>query len=43
MKQEEKTSEFSKLTPKEMHGNGLDAEHEKINFEKYIREFESAL
>ena len=43
MKLEEKKSEILKSVPKEMHGNGLSAEEETVDFEKYLKEFESAI
>ena len=42
MKQEEKNTEILKFIPKELLGNGINTSIEKIDFEKYLKEFESA-
>lgn len=41
MKKNDKNTDVLKVVPKEMHGNGLNVETEKIDIEKYLKEFES--
>ncbi len=40
MKKNDERTEILKAVPKEMHGNGLDVKTEKIDIEKYLKEFE---
>lgn len=40
MKKNDKKTETLKLIPKEMHGNGLDIKTDKLDIEKYLKEFE---